>query len=401
MSRPSARARDPIGLALETATSRVEVLVCGADGAALAHVVEDVAYGHTRRLTPLVEAALAKAGVGPKSLGWVAADLGPGSFTGVRVGLATARALGLATGAALSGASSLAALAHAAPPRRGLLVPLVPAGRRDSYAGFFRCDGRGEVRLLAAPRVGTTPMLLAATAEAARAAGGAKVGFIGPGVPREREALEAAWPGSTAPAFRHEGLSALDLARAARSAAGPLGGLPAPGAEVAPLYVRSAQAEERVRHAATAADPVRVRPRGPAHIAGGAPHEWRGFPDPWPASFFAGELEQPMVVARALERDGAMIGYLIGWLGAGAGHIGNLAVAPEHRRRGYARRLLEEFLDRARERGAKSLTLEVRATNTAAQALYAAYGFRLAGLRPRYYRDNGEDALVMEWRSAV
>jgi ribosomal-protein-alanine N-acetyltransferase len=388
------------GLAIESASSRVEVLVYGADGATLAHLVEEVAYGHTRRLTPLVEAALAAARVAPKALEWVAADLGPGSFTGVRVGLATARALALATGATLCGASSLAALAHAAPPRRGLLVPLVPAGRRDAYAGFFRCDGRGEVRLLAAPRVGPAPALLAAAAEAARAAGGARVSFIGPGVPREREALEAAWPGSTTPAFRHEGLSAHDLARAARSAAGPLAGLPEPGAGLAPLYVRSAQAEERVRHAATAADPVRVRPFTAADVTAAAELEARAFTDPWPASFFAGELEQPMVVARVLERDSALAGYLVGWLGAGAGHIGNLAVAPEHRRRGYARRMLEEFLDRARERGVRSLTLEVRVTNAAAQALYGAYGFRLAGLRPRYYRDNGEDALVMEWRSA-
>lgn len=389
-----------IGLALETASSRVEVLVQGADGRDLAHLVEDVAYGHTRRLTPLVEAALAAARIKPRALEWVAADLGPGSFTGVRVGLATARGLALATGATLCGASSLTALAHAASPRRGLLVPLVPAGRRDSYAGFFRGDGRGEVRLLAAPRVGPTPVLLAATAEAARAAGGVRVSFIGPGVAREREALEAAWPGSTAAAFRDEGLSAHDLARAARAGAGPLAGLPEPGAELTPLYVRSAQAEERVRHAATAADPVGVRPFTAADVAGAAALESRVFPDPWPASFFAGELDQPMVVARVLEREGAIAGYLIGWLGAGAGHIGNLAVAPEHRRRGYARRLLDEFLERARERGVKSLTLEVRVTNAAAQALYGAYGFRLAGLRPRYYRDNGEDALVMEWRSA-
>jgi ribosomal-protein-alanine N-acetyltransferase len=88
------------------------------------------------------------------------------------------------------------------------------------------------------------------------------------------------------------------------------------------------------------------------------------------------------------------------WLGAGTGHLGNLAVVPGRRRRGVARRLLEDLLSRARAEGAGRLTLEVRVSNFAAQGLYRAHGFRLAGLRRRYYRDTGEDALIMEWRAA-
>ena len=99
------------GLAIEAATEHVEVLVHDGDGAALAHVVEEVGHGHTRRLTSLVAQALERAGVAPRELRRVAVDLGPGSFTGVRAGLATAEAIALASGAALSGASSLASLA--------------------------------------------------------------------------------------------------------------------------------------------------------------------------------------------------------------------------------------------------------------------------------------------------
>jgi ribosomal-protein-alanine N-acetyltransferase len=88
----------------------------------------------------------------------------------------------------------------------------------------------------------------------------------------------------------------------------------------------------------------------------------------------------------------------VAWLGAGSGHLGNLAVVPEARRGGVASALVADLLAAARERGVGSLTLEVRATNDAAQALYRGHGFRLAGLRRGYYRDTGEDALVMEWR---
>jgi hypothetical protein len=85
-----------IGLAIEAATEHVEVLVRGAGGEPLACEVDDVGHGHTRRLSAMVALALERAGVRPAQLEWVAADLGPGSFTGVRVGLATAEALGAA-----------------------------------------------------------------------------------------------------------------------------------------------------------------------------------------------------------------------------------------------------------------------------------------------------------------
>ena len=387
-----------VGLAIESATAHVEVLVCGADGACRAHLVEEVGFGHTRRLTPLIAAALAQAGVAPRDLQWLAADLGPGSFTGVRVGLATAAALALATGARLLGASSLASLAHGVGARRALVIPLVPAGRRDLYAGFFRADPRGRVTLLAAPRVGEPAMVLDATAECQALIRDASVRFVGPGAAREHATLEAAYPGSTAPAWRAAGLSARDLAAAATLAVGAAGGLPAPGAALKPLYVRPAQADERVRHRALADLPVTLRPLAGADIPAVVAIEQRVFPDPWTPEFFRSELGLPMVHARVAELEGRIAGYLVAWLGSGEGHLGNLAVLPEARRRGVARLLLEALLDRARVLGVPSISLEVRVSNFAAQALYRGYGFRLAGLRRGYYRESGEDALIMQWQ---
>jgi ribosomal-protein-alanine N-acetyltransferase len=389
------------GLVIESATAHVEVLVCAPDGAALAHEAEDVGHGHTRRLTPLVTQALARARVEPRALGWIAADLGPGSFTGVRVGLATAEALALAADAPLLGASSLAALALSSGASRALLVPLVPGGRHDLYAGFFRADLRGRVTLLAAPRVAALPALLEMVAEArALLPRGAALRFVGPGAGREREALERFAPGSTGPAGRCAGLSAADLAVAVRSGLGPAAGLPAPGEEPRPLYVRSAQAEERVRRAALAGQPIRIRDFAEPDLPAVVAVERRVFSDAWPESFFREELSQAMAWARVAEADGALAGYLLAWVGAGAGHVGNLAVVPEARRRGVARALLEDLLEHAGAAGAASLTLEVRVSNFAAQALYRPFGFRLAGLRRGYYRDTGEDALIMAWTAA-
>src|SRR5262245_10277605 len=112
------------GLAIETATSRVDVVVQDPAGRVIGRRHEDVAHGHMRRLSTLIRDALDEAGVSPLSLDWVAADLGPGSFTGIRVGLATAAALSAASGAERRYATSLAALAHATEARSALLVPL-------------------------------------------------------------------------------------------------------------------------------------------------------------------------------------------------------------------------------------------------------------------------------------
>jgi ribosomal-protein-alanine N-acetyltransferase len=392
------------GLAIETATEHVEVLVLDAAGAR-AHRVENVGHGHTRRLAVLARETLAAAGVSPAELRWIAADLGPGSFTGVRVGLATAAALALASGAEVLGVSSLAALAHTAGSRRALLVPLVPAGRRDLYAGFFRSDTRGKVSLLAAPRVGTLEAILEAVDEA-RPLVEAEVRFVGPGAARERERLEGAFEGSTFPAWRHEGLSAEDLATVALRGGGPAAGLPRRGRGIEPLYVRPAQAEERVRRQASAATPIRIRPFGPGDVTRAAEVERLVFSDPWPAEFFLGELGQAGVHARVAERGepdpsragDTFAGYQLAWLGEEEGHLGNLAVIPGQRRAGVARALVEDLLATARERGTRSVTLEVRVSNYAAQALYREFGFRLAGLRRGYYRDTAEDALIMEWR---
>ena len=123
------------------------------------------------------------------------------------------------------------------------------------------------------------------------------------------------------------------------------------------------------------------------------------FDDPWPESFFLGELAQPMVHAVVAERDGALAGYSVAWLGPDGGHLGNLAVMPGCRRRGIARRLVIDLLERARAQGCEALSLEVRVSNFAAQGLYRGHGFRLAGLRRGYYRGTGEDALIMEWNA--
>ncbi|MBC7251936.1 MAG: ribosomal protein S18-alanine N-acetyltransferase [Anaerolineae bacterium] len=104
-------------------------------------------------------------------------------------------------------------------------------------------------------------------------------------------------------------------------------------------------------------------------------------------------------IRRALGRQAAsrspVLGYGGFWLVIDEAHIGTLAVHPHWRRRGLGSLLLAALLDKAVEKGAIVATLEVRVSNIAAQNLYRAFGFEQVGLRPGYYQDNGEDALIM------
>jgi [ribosomal protein S18]-alanine N-acetyltransferase len=120
------------------------------------------------------------------------------------------------------------------------------------------------------------------------------------------------------------------------------------------------------------------------------------FPTPWPAYAFEQELRgnrlARYVVARAGER---VVGFAGIWLMVDDAHVTTFGVHPEWRRQGIGRQLLVNIAELAAAIGARRMTLEVRASNEAAQALYGDFGFEVAGRRPRYYSDDGEDALVM------
>ena len=104
--------------------------------------------GHAPELLEAIDALLSSAGAGPKELAGIAVALGPGSFTGVRVGLATAKGLGYSLGIPVDGLSSLELLARAASVAPGALVcAAIEAGRGEVYAACFRVTGEGVERL--------------------------------------------------------------------------------------------------------------------------------------------------------------------------------------------------------------------------------------------------------------
>jgi len=121
--------------------------------------------------------------------------------------------------------------------------------------------------------------------------------------------------------------------------------------------------------------------------------ERRSFPTPWSLAMFVLELSKPSGVCLAASAGDELLGYLVCSRYDQAWHLMNVAVAPERRRSGVARRLIGRLLEEAGRE--LPFTLEVRVSNLPAISMYEQLGFRSAGVRPRYYQDNGEDALIM------
>ena len=291
--------------------------------------------------------------------------VGPGGFTGLRVGVTTARGIAEALGVPLHPVDSLLVVAAAtAVERAGETVwGAIDAKRGEYFVQPFRADAQGHVESVGEPRA--IPVA-------------------------ELETLDGVVATDDDPALLQSFARAALQAIEAGGSGDPL--------TVVPSYVRGPDAEPR---RLTLAIDQLVQ----ADLAALDVIERRCFPHPWSIAMYAEELcRAPEAAVHLAARDDANGGRLIGAaLAARIGdswHVMNVLVDPSVQRRGVAARLIEELLRQTAERGVDDgWTLEVRTSNAAAIALYERFGFTSHGVRPGYYTDTNEDALIM-WRTA-
>lgn len=368
-------------------------------------------------LVTTLDAALAQAGLARGDVDAYVVGRGPGSFTGVRIGISTAKALAYGANVPLYGASTLDASAWTAwrAGVRGLLGVAADAMRGEVYPALYRLDDEGAHRLFDRERVVKAAV---AVEEWAARADAAALQLTGDGLVRYGNRFEAAglttrldrslwWPSG-------EGL-VLAWRAAAERVGEPLGtGDPA---LVLPIYTRLSDAEENERKRLglqqsarseisgvaeeLAGRHLQFRPMGPADAEAverleracfeGAAHT------PWSAEQFLSELVEPAVPRSwwVAHDDGELVGFAGGMVVERDIEILDVAVAPEHRRAGIARKLLSHVSYDAQMLGCETASLEVEDGNTAARALYEALGFTRVGVRPGYY-GHGVDAAIMK-----
>jgi tRNA threonylcarbamoyladenosine biosynthesis protein TsaB len=360
-------------LSLDTAMGACSAAVIDTDSdGPLAAAYAPMERGHAEALPPMVAEVMATAGLTFSQIDRIAVTRGPGTFTGVRIGIAFARGLGLSTGLPVLGIDTLSAIAANEATAAPLLV--VSDARNDEiYAAFYE-TGR---RWVSGPLVTT----------AKDAAAQAKAGSVVLGTAAEAVLVAEGNKGFTVS-------SAGDLPVAAKFAA--LAATMLPGPMPLPLYLRAPDARPQQ---------TSLRQISDAHImhagqeSAGLLSELHGeaFEDGWSSDAFADLLRTPGTEA-FIALDGAEpLGFLLTRSAADEAEVLSIGTRPFVQRRGVARLLLAHQLKMLAAKGQRKMFLEVAASNVPAQKLYASFGFRAAGLRKGYYRrhDGAEDAIVL------
>ena len=141
---------------------------------------------------------------------------------------------------------------------------------------------------------------------------------------------------------------------------------------------------------------IRLTPMRAADLDAVQRIERASFSTPWPAYAYRQEIETNRLAHYIVARVGdEIVGFAGMWMMVDQAHITTFAVDPEWRRKGIGAQMVRALLEMARPLGGRQATLEVRLSNLPARHLYEKFGFRPGGIRPRYYSDNGEDALIM------
>ena len=363
-------------------------------------------------LLPAIDDLLARHDLDRSCLAAVACGRGPGSFTGVRICIATAKGIASALGAPLIGVSTLDAVAWQlqAAGARGEALVLADAMRKEVYPVRYRLADEGAVRL-------EPDTVVKATEAAAALPDGDGLLIAGDALAKYVDLFAHA--GTLAPegAWTPEGAGLLACVQAAWRAgeADPFDARRHDPALVLPVYTRLSDAEENertrlashdardlrtgVQHAGKAtidhAGGIEYRPLDAAHAEDVAAMEQAVMgSDAWSTSAVLDDLPRKDRTWWAAFDGGKLVGYAGGWIVDGQLQILKVACDPAYRRRGIARTLLAQLASDARDLGATECTLEVRASNAGARALYEALHLRDLGARPHYYGD-GEDARIM------
>ncbi len=455
-------------LAFDTANEVVAVGVGRIDGASIELVAHRETAAHRASNTILlseIDAVLAGAAVEKTSIAAVVCGRGPGSFTGVRICMATAKGAASALEVPLYGVSTLDAVAWQAWERgvRGRVLVAADAMRKEVYPALFEVTDGGVKRLTTDAVVKATgaPEWVAAHEPDAPANSDSLV-ILGDALAKYREIFEpmgsisdeSLWPvsGSGLLLAAQAGIAKgkIDVSQAAwhgesnaaaarvLGGAGPVEVRPGDPSVLLPVYTRLSDAEENERirlakeepsaSAATAArdlesgvqhadvvssaienrtavlaeiaktgdaSPIKYRPLDAAHAASVAAMERECMgSDAWGASLVADELPRRDRTWWAAYDGGTLVGYCGGWVVGGQVQILKIATDPAYRRRGIAAELIALVSSDARNLGATEMTLEVRESNTGAQAFYEKLGLAHIGVRPRYYSDR-ENAVIM------
>lgn len=354
---------------------------------------------HSQTLLPMIDEVVKMTELDLGTINAIAVAGGPGSFTGLRIGSATAKGLGLALNKPLIHVPTVDGLAYNVFGCEDIICPIMDARRNQVYTGiytFSKKAGEKEGRNLVEPVFQVIKMQMAVSIEelAERLNRYRRpVVFLGDGVPVYENVLaeKLTVPYSFAPAYMNRqraavvGTLAIQYYKSGKFETAE---------EHRPDYLRVSQAERERAQREKEAEII-VRELKVEDSAAVAEMEQQIFSDSWSEKSVLETVQQKQFVCFAAEKAGHLLGYLLAYHAADEAEIARIAVQKEARRQGAAGKLMQALEHYCEEHKMEKLLLDVRESNEAARSFYTKNGFVEDGIRQGFYVNPSEDAVLM------
>lgn len=352
---------------------------------------------HSQTLLPMIDTMGKMIELDLKSIDAIAVAGGPGSFTGLRIGSATAKGLGLALEKPLIHVPTVDGLAYNLYGCQDIICPIMDARRKQVYTGMYTFarreqEGSKETELVLDVLEAQNASPIEELIERLNIHG-RPVAFLGDGVPVYQDVIREKMrvPFSFAPASANRQRAAV---------VGALGiqyykeGRFETAMEHQPDYLRVSQAErERAEKERKAV--VSIRQMKVEDAAAIAEMEHQTFSDAWSEKAILDTLRNPKTICLVAEKIGKIVGYCIVYTADDEADIARIAVLKESRRFGIASELIHALDVICWENQIQIIMLDVRVSNEDARAFYEKHGFTQDGIRENYYKNPMEDAILM------
>lgn len=352
---------------------------------------------HSQTLLPMIDTMGKMIELDLKSIDAIAVAGGPGSFTGLRIGSATAKGLGLALEKPLIHVPTVDGLAYNLYGCQDIICPIMDARRKQVYTGMYtfarrELEGSKQTELVLDVLEAQNASPIDELIERLNIHGRPVV-FLGDGVPVYQDVIREKMrvPFSFAPASANRQRAAV---------VGALGiqyykeGKFETAMEHQPDYLRVSQAErERAEKERKAV--VSIRQMKVEDAAAIAEMEHQTFSDAWSEKAILDTLRNPKTICLVAEKIGKIVGYCIVYTADDEADIARIAVLKESRRFGIASELIHALDVICWENQIQIIMLDVRVSNEGARAFYEKHGFTQDGIRENYYKNPIEDAILM------
>ncbi len=352
---------------------------------------------HSQTLLPMIDTMGKMIELDLKSIDAIAVAGGPGSFTGLRIGSATAKGLGLALEKPLIHVPTVDGLAYNLYGCQDIICPIMDARRKQVYTGMYtfarrELEGSKQTELVLDVLEAQNASPIDELIERLNIHGRPVV-FLGDGVPVYQDVIREKMrvPFSFAPASANRQRAAV---------VGALGiqyykeGKFETAMEHQPDYLRVSQAErERAEKERKAV--VSIRQMKVEDAAAIAEMEHQTFSDAWSEKAILDTLRNPKTICLVAEKIGKIVGYCIVYTADDEADIARIAVLKESRRFGIASELIHALDVICWENQIQIIMLDVRVSNDGARAFYEKHGFTQDGIRENYYKNPIEDAILM------